>query len=266
MIAPYYEKDGVAIYHGDALSILLDYDGDPFSAVVSDPPYSSGNLPEAMKQKSNPRLRGWQWKDKIMATDQLTTLGFLWIMRELLLICREHMSSGAALLLFIDWRNWGNLVGVVESVGVRVNNMVVWDKQSMGMGNGFRNQHELVLCGSKGPARVCSRAMPNVIQARRAANLLHQSPKPVDLMQKLLGVVTAPGDLVLDPFMGSGSTLVAARGMGRRAIGIEVEERYCETAAKRLQQGALDLSDAMTESLEQAEMVYVEDEVDHASE
>lgn len=240
-VRPYYEHAGITIYHGDTLSTLAEIKCGNVAALVTDPPYSSGNLPESMKQKSSPRLRGWQWEDKIMETDQLSTLGFIWLIRELLLLCRQSMSEGASALLFIDWRNWGNLVGAVESVGFRVNNMVVWDKLSIGMGNGFRNQHELVLYGSKGTPRVLSRAIPNVIQARRDDNDLHQSPKPIGLMESLLRVVSDANDLILDPFAGSGSTLVAAKNLGRRAIGIELEERYCEIAAKRLAQEVLPL-------------------------
>jgi DNA modification methylase len=238
---PYYEHGGITIYNGDTLSILSSLECGNVAAVVTDPPYSSGNLPESMKQKSSPRLRGWQWEDKIMATDQLSTLGFIWLMRELLLLARERMSDGASVLLCIDWRNWGNLVGAVESAGFRVNNMVVWDKLTIGMGNGFRNQHELVLYGSKGTPRVISKAIPNVIGAKREDNEFHQSPKPVTLMEKMLRVVSDSNDLVLDPFAGSGSTLLAAKNLNRRAIGIEIEERYCEIAAKRLSQEVLPL-------------------------
>lgn len=77
-MTPYYEQDGIAIYHGDTLSTLAALDLVSLAAIVSDPPYSSGNLPESMKQKAPPRLRGWQWEDKVMETDQLSTLGFIW--------------------------------------------------------------------------------------------------------------------------------------------------------------------------------------------
>lgn len=238
---PYYQEDGITIYHGDCLTVMAGLDPGPVAAVVTDPPYSSGNLPESMKQKAGPRLRGWQWEDKVMETDQLSTLGFIWMMREVCVRLRVDMVDGASLLCFIDWRNWGNLVGAIESSGLRVNNMVVWNKLSIGMGNGFRNQHELILYASKGTPRVIAHDVPNVISCAREENDLHQSPKPVTLINQLVRVVSDEGDCIFDPFMGAGATLEAAKKMNRRAIGIEIEERYCEIAAKRLAQGVLDL-------------------------
>jgi DNA modification methylase len=69
----------------------------------------------------------------------------------------------------------------------------------------------------------------------------HPCPKPEPLMRELIELFTDQGEVILDPFAGSGTTLLAAKRLGRRAIGIEVTEQYCEVAAKRLQQGALDL-------------------------
>ena len=72
----------------------------------------------------------------------------------------------------------------------------------------------------------------------RSEGNIHPTVKPTDLMRYLCRLVTPPGGIVLDPFMGSGTTLVAAKLEGRKAIGIELEEEYCEIAAKRLAQGA----------------------------
>jgi site-specific DNA-methyltransferase (adenine-specific) len=110
---------------------------------------------------------------------------------------------------------------------------------SMGLGNGFRSQHELVLFASNGTASVGDKGIGNVLRHKRDENEDHPSPKPVGLMEGLLKVVTSRGKLALDPFMGAGSTLVAAKNLGVRAIGIEIEERYCEIAAQRLNQEVL---------------------------
>ena len=81
----------------------------------------------------------------------------------------------------------------------------------------------------------------NVWRFQPAAPHGHPAPFPVELASRAVRLSTWPGEVVLDPFMGTGSTLVAARALGRRAIGVEVSERYCEMAARRLSQGALAL-------------------------
>ena len=88
-----------------------------------------------------------------------------------------------------------------------------------------------------------AKGIPNVLGHKRSANTDHPSPKPVALMAQLLSVVSAPSEIILDPFMGAGATLRAAKDLGRQAIGIELEERYCEIAAKRLQQETLDFGE-----------------------
>lgn len=67
----------------------------------------------------------------------------------------------------------------------------------------------------------------------------HTTQKPLELMKELVALFTDPGELILDPFMGSGTTLRAAKDCGRKAIGIELEEKYCEVAAKRMRQEVL---------------------------
>jgi site-specific DNA-methyltransferase (adenine-specific) len=242
---PYYDHNGITIYHGDTLDILsaLDIEGGAH-AIITDPPYASGARTEADKSSSGAMLRGVRWASKPIENDQMTTTGFLWLMRQMCYAARPLLVDGGSLLSFIDWRQWPNLVGAVESTNFRVNQMIVWDKESYGLGNGFRSQHELILHASKGTPNIHGRSTGNVLPYKRDANDDHPSPKPVSLITRLIGVVTTSGDLIIDPFMGAGSTLRAARNLGRRAIGIEIEERYCEIAARRLSQEVLDLEAA----------------------
>jgi site-specific DNA-methyltransferase (adenine-specific) len=237
-MTPYYDQDGITIYCGDALTILPTLDV-RVQAVITDPPYASGARTEAAKKTSGAMVRGARWASKPIENDQMTTTGYVWLMREAAFACRPLLADGASVLVFTDWRQWPNLVGALESTNLRVNGMVVWDKRDFAMGWGFRNQHELIAHASLGTPQIGNHSIGNVLQVAREANDDHPSPKPVTLIQRLVEVVTERGDLVLDPFMGAGSTLRAGINLGRRAIGIEIEERYCEIAVKRLAQGVL---------------------------
>jgi DNA modification methylase len=238
-MTPYYDDGRCVIYHGDALEILIELDT-LVDSVITDPPYASGTRLEAQKSSSGAMLRAGRFADRPIELDQMTTTGFVWLMRAIAAGVRPMLPEGGSLLSFIDWRQWPNLIGALETCNYRIQGMIVWDKGSMGLGNGFRGQHELICHASKGVPTIHDRSCGNVVRAARQEPTDHPSPKPIGLLEWMLRVVTPPGGLILDPFMGSGSTLRAAANTGRRAIGIEAEERYCEIAARRLAQGALD--------------------------
>lgn len=237
---PYYEGGGMTIYHGDCLDVLADLDI-AVDAVVTDPPYSSGTRTEAAKSSSGAMLRAGRFHDRPIDLDQMTTIGFVWLMRAIGVWSRNALPEGGSLLSFIDWRQWPNLVGALETANLRVQGMVVWDKGHFGLGNGFRSQHELICHASKGVPEINDRGIGNVLRFPREEPIDHPSPKPEGLMLRLIDAVTPPGGLVIDPFMGAGTTLRAAKNCGRRAIGIEVNEAYCEIAAMRLAQEVLAL-------------------------
>lgn len=227
----------MTIYNGDCLDVLPSLDVE-VQSVVMDPPYSSGARTEVSKPASGQMLRGQRFA-KPIENDQMTTAGFVWLMREAAQMFYPLLAPGGGVLSFIDWRSWPNLLGALESVNLRVNDMVVWDKQAIGMGHAFRKRHELILFASKGVAKVYDKSQGTVIPVLRQLNDVHPSPKPVGLIERLLKVTSEVGGTVLDPFMGCGPTLVAAKNLGRKAIGIELDERYCELAANRLSQEVL---------------------------
>ena len=227
---PYYDDGQVTIYHGDCREVLADL-GDVAGVVVTDPPYSSGGFQEAGKSAGSVGTRSG---DSI-ALDNLSTRGYQRLLRSVF----RHCNQADEVYLFTDWRMWTPASDAIEEAGWRVRNMLVWDKLTMGMGLPWRNQHELIVYGKRTPASMRDGKHGNVLQARRTGNDLHPTEKPLDLCQTILG--NAGDGTVLDPFMGTGTTLLAAKLLGRRAVGIETEERYCEMAARRLAQECLAL-------------------------
>ena len=235
---PYWQSpDGaIEVYNSDTLVALdhLHAQGRRFACCIADPPYASGARTEAAKATSGAMVRGQRWAKKPIENDQMTTTGFVWLMRETALAVRDMLDEGGSFFCFIDWRQWPNLVGALETCDLRINQMVVWDKLSYGMGNGFRAQHELIVHASRGTPRVCSHAFGNVLRCKRDDSEHHPSPKPPELIEALLRVSTSAGDAVLDPYMGGGPTLVAGSALGRRVVGIEGVREHCDTAISRL--------------------------------
>lgn len=235
---PYYEHAGITIYHGDSFDLLHTLSG--VGAVVTDPPYSSGGA-----------FRG----DRAMATttkyvnsdtaayrpefagdnrDQRSFLAWcsLWLNA-----ARQASNPGAVLVSFIDWRQLPTLTDAVQCGGWTWRNVATWWKPGVRMQRGqFSGSAEYVVYGTNGPAETdFDGAVQNVFRCPPVGDKDHIAEKPVEVMRWVLSVVP-PGAVVLDPFMGSGTTLRAAKDCGHAAIGIDVDERYCEIAAKRLAQ------------------------------
>jgi site-specific DNA-methyltransferase (adenine-specific) len=237
-VRPYYDDGTARIFHGDCREVLPDLKAD---LLVTDPPYASGARRDAERQVRGSMLRGLEDPDWF-SHDAMTTWGFSWFLRSVLAPIQQTLSPGAHLYWFTDWRMAPTIYGMLEATGYRVNHCLVWDKTYFGMGAYWRNQHEHIVFGSVGtPAPMLNRGMgsvlhhPPVPDARRR----HPTEKPVGLIRKLLTAV--PGQLVVDPFMGVGPVLRAAKALGRPAVGVELEERYCEIAAKDLEREAAGL-------------------------
>jgi len=123
-----------------------------------------------------------------------------------------------------------------------IRSLLVWDKETLGLGGteGLRPSYELVALFAAPGFAVENRSVSDVWrQPYATARPYHPAEKPVPLLRRLIQI--SGGGSVLDPFCGSGSTLVAAKAEGLHAIGIEIEERYCEIAAQRCAQEVLGL-------------------------
>jgi DNA modification methylase len=200
--------------------------------IVTDPPYSSGARQENMRRGSTSVGRNGAKVGEI-ARDNLTTAGY----RELIRCVLSRCEFVDVVYMWTDWRMWTETHGILESSGFPVRNMIVWAKESPGMGFPWRQQHELVAF-----ARKSSPPMPeagdgcfgNVLQVSRDVGNrpLHPTVKPLDVIEPLIANSRERDD-VYDPFLGSGTTIIAAARQGRRCYGLEISPAYCDVIRKR---------------------------------
>ena len=224
------------LWLGDALEVMEGLG--TVDAIVTDPPYCSGAVSEASRSAAKGQgLRsenivklGW------FVGDNMGTAGLASLLRSMAFRGLNILRAEGSLLVFCDWRMVPNLAPTIESAGLRFQNLVVWDKGMMGLGMGFRAQHEIILHYTAGSPKYHDLGTSNVIRTSRvsAVDREHQTQKPVELMEALLNVVCPTGGTVLDPFMGSASTGVAAIKRGMKFIGIERDADHFQVACQRI--------------------------------
>jgi site-specific DNA-methyltransferase (adenine-specific) len=252
---PYYEADGITIYHGETLSVLASLEPFDVAAVVADPPYSSGGLFRSDRAADpSDKYRGWSQNPGGSRRTPTSSPGsfagdsrdqrsyFAWATLWLAQCWRLAVPT-AQVFMFTDWRQLPVTSDAVQAGGWTWRGVCVWDKGiGRPMKGRFRNHLEYVVWGSHGAMPPPDDIYPSTLlrHAPPGDDRTHVTEKPETLVRELLSV--APPGAVLDPFMGSGTTLRAAKDLNRPAIGIEIEERYCEIAATRLAQGVLSLN------------------------
>ncbi len=206
MSTPYYEGDGVTLYLGDCLEVTEWLAAD---VLVTDPPYG-------VDYRS-----GWdnRFRHVPIANDHA-----LDARDKALVAWGDHPG-----LVFGSWK-------MPRPTATRM--VLTWDKGTVGMGDlslpWFPCTEDIYVLGSGWVGTRSSAVLRHV-----GRNEHHPTEKPIPLLHALLA--KAPPGVIADPFAGSGSTLVAARNLGRQAIGVEIEERYCEIIARRLDQAVLPL-------------------------
>jgi DNA modification methylase len=140
-----------------------------------------------------------------------------------------------------DWRTYPILNDLLHGAGFAVKNMIVWDKVHMGMGMFYRNTHELIITGYPRGERIKMRGKKtygtvsdsNVWSFQRESKKQHTAQKPVELSARAISNSSAKGEIVLDLFGGSGSTLIACENTARKCRMMEMEPKYCDVIVKR---------------------------------
>ena len=234
----------ITLHHGDSLPIMEAMADTSFDAVITDPPYASGGLKAAERKQATSRKyqrSKTQVRYEDFYGDGLDQRAYLRWSVMWLSEARRLLKDGGNLLCFIDWRQLPTLTDAVQCADFMWRGVGVWDKtNSRPNKNGIAQQAEFVIWATKGA--IPERDNPVFLRGVwrypiiSPNNKNHATQKPVALMRDLLKLVPQ-GGAVLDPFMGSGSTLVAAQELGLTATGIEKSEHYYNVAQHRVVTG-----------------------------
>lgn len=217
---------------------------DSAAMVFTDPPYNvpvSGHICGLGKVSHD---------EFAMASGEMSKVEFTAFLTHFIGKMVPHLKDGAVLDVCMDHRHAGELISAMDKNGLAHLNLCVWNKSNGGMGSLYRSKHELVFIAKKGKAphtnnvelgkhgryrtNVWDYAGVNSFGKNRMDDLAsHPTVKPVALVADAIRDVTHPGEIVLDAFMGSGTTILAAERTKRKAYGIEIEPKYVDVAIRR---------------------------------
>lgn len=254
MTEPYYSDEHVTLYHGDCLEVMQALEPGSVHHVITDPPYSEhvhGNSRSGRMRPANDR-GGRYGAD----TRRNVDLGFDHLSNEERAQAAAHFARLATrwVMAFSDVESAHLWADDLANAGLNYVRTGAWIKigcTPQFSGDRPATGHEsITICHQPGRKRWNGGGKhaiwshPIVLGRGRTGGVrLHTTQKPKPLMLELIGQFTDEGETILDPYAGSGTTLDAAKQLGRKAIGVELEERYCEIAARRLSQGVLDFGE-----------------------
>jgi DNA modification methylase len=213
--------------------------------VITDPPY---NLP-IKKIQGRGRIKHGNFAQ---GSGEMSSAEFGRFLRVVLALAAKHSANGSIHFVFMDWRHMGELLAAGSAIYSELKTLIAWVKTTPAQGSFYRSQHELVFVFKNGDAthvnnvqlgrhgrnrsNVWTYPGMNTFRAGRLDDLaMHPTVKPVALVADAMRDCSRRGDIVLDPFMGSGTTIMAAERVGRRAYGLEMDPLYVDVAVRRWQ-------------------------------
>lgn len=223
---PYYDDGQITIYCADCRDVLPGIAPGSVDLVLTDPPY----LVDYQGR--------WGSDWDAIANDKDGS----WLLPTFTEVYRVLSDAGVC-VSFYGWPAVDQFMTAWKASGFRPVSHMVWVKNVWGLGYYTRGQHEQGFVLAKPGTRKPDRAISDVLDFRRVSEPVHPTQKPVGALRPIIDAFAPTNGVVLDPFMGSGSTLRAAKDLGRRAIGIDVEEKYCARAVETLAQSVLPLGD-----------------------
>lgn len=215
--------------------------------IVTDPPY---NVPIKGHVGGKGRIAHDEFP---MASGEMTGRAFTEFLLNSNRLIAIHLRPGGLVYMFMDWRHMPEVLAAAEGAEFELINLCVWVKPNGGMGSFYRSRHELVFVlrqpggahrnnielGKHGRNRtnVWEYEGVNTLNPARRRDLeMHPTVKPVEMIADAILDASAPGDVVLDPFLGSGTAIIAGERTGRHAYGIELDPYYVDVAIRRWQE------------------------------
>ena len=215
--------DNVQLYKGDCLEIMdeLIKKGIKVDAVITDPPYGINLTP----QRKNGKFKN----TKVINDESLEWLDEL--------VNKTYDITKNIAVVFCGWQTIDKFKIAFEKK-FKVKNILVWNKDWFGMGNNYRPNYELILLLCKNNIKTKSNNKSNILTYRRMSpkKMTHSCEKPVALLEDLIYELTNTSDLILDCYMGTGSTGEACVKLNRKFIGIEIDDKYFEIAKNRIEE------------------------------
>lgn len=214
------------IYLGDCIELFKSIDDESVDLVLTDPPYLKDY--QSNHRKKTPKL------DKIDNDEENEDNREL--IKEAIKESYRVLKPNTSCYMFCDWHNIEFFKVEFEKV-FNIKNLLIWKKNNWTGGDldgAFAHQYEMILYGHKGRDKRRGTRLRDVLEYDRVRDDTHPNRKPIDLLSLLIRNSSDIGDLVLDPFMGSGSTPIAARFEHRNFIGIELNKKFYDYAAYRL--------------------------------
>ena len=215
------------LYNDDCLNVLKDIGDNSIDLVVTDPPYEviTGGRNGGVKGKPSGILKENKQLMKSIPSPEL------WLSE-----CFRVMKYGTHIYIMTNTLNLTNYLNIINDVGFKLHNLLVWNKNNTTPNRWYMKNCEYVIFARKGFAKSINNPSSQTVHNfdNIIGNKQHPTEKPVDLMKFYVGNSSNIGDTVLDPFMGSGSTGVACKELGRNFIGIELDKQYFDIATKRI--------------------------------
>jgi len=209
-----YSYPDDTILHGDCIDLMQKLPARSVDFILTDPPYimryrDRGGRPIANDDNDNWLRPAFEGMYRVL-------------------------KSGGLCVSFYGWNCADKFIAAWRTAGFRIVGHIVFRKAYAASERYLRYQHENAYLLAKGHASLPRNPIGDVIDFKFTGNKLHPTQKPIAALTPLIECFTKPGDLVFDPFCGSGSTLVAASELNRRYLGIELSDTYCATARLRL--------------------------------